>query len=54
MTLAELFFVDSVTSQKSVAMQLAREHSVPTTRRDLFLDRDPDPAAIAAQFDAPD
>ncbi len=47
----ELFFVDSVTSQKSVAMRLAREHSVPTARRDLFLDRDADPAAITAQFE---
>lgn len=47
----ELFFVDSVTSQKSVAMRVARENRVPATRRDLFLDRDPDPVAIAAQFE---
>ncbi len=46
-----LFFVDSVTSQKSVALQMARENSVPAARRDLFLDRDPDPEAIAAQFE---
>ncbi|NNF51473.1 MAG: divergent polysaccharide deacetylase family protein [Gammaproteobacteria bacterium] len=47
----ELFFIDSVTSPQSVAYRLARENDVPSARRDLFLDRDPDPQAIAAQFD---
>lgn len=47
----ELFFVDSMTSPHSVAFMLARENNVPAIRRDLFLDGDPDPAAIAAQFE---
>lgn len=47
-----LFFVDSVTSPRSIAMQLAQENDVPATRRDVFLDRDPDPDAVAAQFAA--
>ena len=46
-----LFFVDSVTSPQSVALKLARENDVPSTRRDLFLDFDPDPDAVAAQFE---
>ncbi len=47
-----LFFVDSVTSTQSVAMQIARENHVPSVRRDLFLDRDPEPEAVASQFEA--
>lgn len=47
----QLFFVDSMTSPHSVALRLAREHNIPATSRDLFLDRDPDPAAIARQFE---
>lgn len=46
-----LFFVDSLTSPHSVALQLAREHRVPAAQRDLFLDRDPDPEAINQQFE---
>jgi polysaccharide deacetylase 2 family uncharacterized protein YibQ len=45
-----LFFVDSFTSAASVAYKLARERGVPTVRRHVFLDDDPSPAAIVAQF----
>ncbi|UCG73746.1 MAG: divergent polysaccharide deacetylase family protein [Chromatiales bacterium] len=47
----DLFFVDSRTTAASVALQMALEYGVPATRRDVFLDDDPDPRAIAAQFD---
>ena len=46
----DLFFVDSYTTASSVALQLAREHEVPATRRDVFLDNDPARAAIDAEF----
>jgi len=47
----DLFFVDSYTSEASVALRLARENGVPSIRRDVFLDHDPSPAAIEAEFD---
>lgn len=46
----DLFFVDSYTTASSVALQLAREHGVPATRRDVFLDNDPARPAIDAEF----
>jgi polysaccharide deacetylase 2 family uncharacterized protein YibQ len=46
-----LFFVDSRTSDKTVAEQIAIEQGVPVLRRHVFLDHDPTPAAVAAQFD---
>lgn len=46
-----LYFVDSYTSRESIARQQAREHLIPTARRDVFLDTDPQPAAIARQFE---
>lgn len=45
-----LFFVDSYTSDSSVALRLAREHGVPAIRRDVFLDNDPTPDAIEREF----
>jgi polysaccharide deacetylase 2 family uncharacterized protein YibQ len=45
-----LFFVDSRTTEFTVAQQVARETGVPNLRRDVFLDDDQRPAAIAAQF----
>jgi polysaccharide deacetylase 2 family uncharacterized protein YibQ len=45
-----LFFVDSRTTAASVALKVAREYGVPSTHRDVFLDDDPDPREIAAQF----
>jgi uncharacterized protein len=47
---AGLFFLDSRTTDLTVAQQLAQESGVPNLRRDIFLDNDQDPAAIAAQF----
>ena len=46
----DLFFVDSYTSVASVALQIAREHGVPATRRDVFLDNVPTQAAIHQEF----
>ena len=46
-----LLFVDSYTTHRSVALAMAREAGVPATRRHVFLDADPDPAAIAAEFE---
>ncbi len=46
-----LFFVDSRTTDRTVAQQLAEENAVRSSRRDIFLDDDVDPAAIEAQFE---
>ncbi|NNF40151.1 MAG: divergent polysaccharide deacetylase family protein [Woeseiaceae bacterium] len=46
-----LFFVDSYTTARSVAMQVAAETGVAALRRDIFLDPDPDPATVARQFE---
>ena len=42
----DLFFVDSRTTPHSVAMQLAGEHAVSATKRDIFLDHELDEDAI--------
>ena len=41
-----LFFLDSRTSAGSVGFALARSLGLPAAERDVFLDDDPDPAAI--------
>ncbi len=46
----ELYFVDSYTTERSVALKLARELGVPATRRDVFLDPEPGEAAVAEQW----
>ncbi len=46
----QLFFVDSRTTTATVAQQAATDNGVPNLRRDVFLDNDPTPAAIAVQF----
>jgi len=46
----DLFFVDSFTSDASVALLIAREQGVPSTRRDVFLDTTPTLQAIDAEF----
>lgn len=45
-----LLFLDSRTASGSVGGELARTMGVPHVSRDVFLDHDPDPAAIRRQF----
>jgi polysaccharide deacetylase 2 family uncharacterized protein YibQ len=47
----DLFFLDSRTSVQTVAERMAREQGVPAMRRHVFLDHDPSPAAVAAEFE---
>ncbi|HSD70992.1 MAG TPA: divergent polysaccharide deacetylase family protein [Woeseiaceae bacterium] len=47
----DLVFVDSYTTHRSVALQLARENGIPSVRRDVFLDADRDDESIAREFD---
>jgi len=46
-----LVFVDSYTTHLSVALQIARENGIPSRRRDVFLDADPAPRRIAAEYE---
>lgn len=41
-----LYFIDSVTTGKSVAYQLARQLRIPTAERHVFLDNDPSEGSI--------
>jgi len=45
-----LLFVDSRTSTRTVAQKVAAEYGIPNARRNVFLDDDPDPRVIRAQF----
>lgn len=45
-----LFFVDSYTTHHSIALQLAEEAGVKAARRDVFLDSDRRPVAVAGEF----
>lgn len=46
----DLFFVDSRTTDRSVALALAQESGVPAVKRDVFLDPDPSPATVEREF----
>jgi hypothetical protein len=46
----DLYFVDSKTTNKSVAPLFARKHGVPHLDRDIFLDPDPRPETIHREF----
>lgn len=46
----QLFFVDSFTTAKSVALEAADEHALPSIRRDVFLDDVRRPGAIRDQL----
>ncbi len=45
------YFIDSATSSQSEAYALARAYGLPTARRRVFLDNEPTPAAVHAQFE---
>lgn len=45
------FFIDSMTSPRSVAANIAHQHDIPTLRRDVFLDPLPDAHTVARQFE---
>lgn len=45
-----LLFVDSYTTHKSIALQLARESGVPAAKRDVFLDSDRLPETVEREF----
>ncbi len=45
-----LYFIDSYTTIHSVAVPIARAYGIPSVRRDVFLDDDPRPAAVAAEY----
>lgn len=45
-----LLFLDSRTSPRSVAIHVAGEQGVPHLARDVFLDNERDPQAVAQQF----
>jgi polysaccharide deacetylase 2 family uncharacterized protein YibQ len=47
-----LFFLDSRTSSKSIGCEVAKETGVPCLSRHLFLDNEPEKAAIIKQLDA--
>ncbi len=49
-THGNLVFVDSYTTHKSVALQLAKETGVPAVKRDVFLDPDRSPETVAREF----
>lgn len=46
-----LYFVDSYTTHRSVALQIASEQGVPAIKRDVFLDSDPAPERVAQEFE---
>jgi polysaccharide deacetylase 2 family uncharacterized protein YibQ len=46
----QLYFVDSRTTGLSVGASVAREYGIPALSRQVFLDNDTSPAAIAEQF----
>mgnify|MGYP001551193470 FL=1 len=46
-----LYFVDSYTTRRSVALQIASEQGVPAIKRDVFLDSDPAPEMVEREFE---
>lgn len=46
-----LYFLDSFVSAESIGRELAKEHHVPSARRDVFLDNSDDPSAIRNQLE---
>jgi polysaccharide deacetylase 2 family uncharacterized protein YibQ len=46
----QLYFIDSRTSAKSVAWDVAQQYNIPSLKRDVFLDHEPNEAFIDKQF----
>ena len=46
-----LFFIDSYTTHKSVALQMAQEAGIDAVKRDVFLDPDRAPETVAREFE---
>ena len=46
----DLYFIDSRTNHETVAAMRAAEYQLPHASRHVFLDHDPDPTAVEAQF----
>ncbi len=46
-----LYFIDSYTTHRSVAVQIAREAGLHAVRRDVFLDPDASPETVAREFE---
>ena len=46
----ELFFIDSRTTRETIAQDMALAYGVPSASRNVFLDNDPSPDAVRAQF----
>ncbi len=46
----QLYFIDSLTSPKSVAYQQAKKYQLPTLRRHIFLDNDKSYEALSEQW----
>ena len=50
LAMTPLYFVDSRTSARTVAFDLAREYGIPAAKRDVFLDNEPDFTYIENRF----
>ena len=48
--IGDLYFLDSRTSSKTVANQIAQQHNIPSIERDIFLDPDYELSTIKKQF----
>lgn len=46
-----LFFIDSYTTHRSVALQMADEVGIEALRRDVFLDHERTPSGVAREFE---